>query len=247
MPHVRCYLRVSTIEQENGLDAQRAKMAPHKAGLLGDPGMLDGGEYIDQGVSGSIPIADRPAGSKLAADLERGDVALFAKLDRGFRNAADLCMTLDAWVARGVRIILLDLGVDTATPVGGLIAKIIGAVAEFERKMIGLRTKEVAARLKAQGLPHGGPPPYGMKIERRQTSKGVWRKVFVPNKWQRHIGKSILAWRRQGWTEEAIYFHLLTTGIRNNKGGEIGTTAIRTAIREEERLEREEADKASQP
>ena len=44
---------------------------------------------IEEGVSGSIPVEERPAGGALFARLERGDMVIAAKLDRLFRSALD--------------------------------------------------------------------------------------------------------------------------------------------------------------
>jgi putative DNA-invertase from lambdoid prophage Rac len=39
---------------------------------------------IEEGVSGSIPVEERPVGGALFAKLERGDIVIAAKLDRLF-------------------------------------------------------------------------------------------------------------------------------------------------------------------
>jgi putative DNA-invertase from lambdoid prophage Rac len=42
---------------------------------------------IEEGVSGSIPVEERPVGRVLFARLQRGDIVIAAKLDRLFRSA----------------------------------------------------------------------------------------------------------------------------------------------------------------
>jgi putative DNA-invertase from lambdoid prophage Rac len=44
--------------------------------------------YIEAGVSGSVPLADRPEGHRLLAAAGKGDIIITAKLDRAFRSAA---------------------------------------------------------------------------------------------------------------------------------------------------------------
>ena len=51
--------------------------------------------FVEAGVSGSVPLADRPEGQRLLAALQRGDVVITAKLDRAFRSAADALGTLE--------------------------------------------------------------------------------------------------------------------------------------------------------
>jgi putative DNA-invertase from lambdoid prophage Rac len=41
--------------------------------------------FMDTGVSGSKPLADRPEGKRLWAVVEPGDVIIAANLDRAFR------------------------------------------------------------------------------------------------------------------------------------------------------------------
>ena len=48
----------------------------------------------DGGVSGSVPLAERPEGKRLLEAVEKGDVIITAKLDRAFRSAADALGTL---------------------------------------------------------------------------------------------------------------------------------------------------------
>lgn len=38
--------------------------------------------FVERGVSGSVPLADRPLGRKLLAAAGKGDVIVTAKLDR---------------------------------------------------------------------------------------------------------------------------------------------------------------------
>jgi DNA invertase Pin-like site-specific DNA recombinase len=53
--------------------------------------------------------------------------------------------------------VVLDLGVDTTTPAGELVASVMVSVAQWERRAIGQRTKEALAAKKAQGATLGRP------------------------------------------------------------------------------------------
>ena len=46
--------------------------------------------FVEAGVSGSVPLVDRPKGERMLATLQPGDVVITAKLDRAFRSAANL-------------------------------------------------------------------------------------------------------------------------------------------------------------
>ena len=52
----------------------------------------------------------------------------------------------------------LDLGVDTTTPAGELVANVMAAVAQWERRTIGQRTREGLAAKRASGVRLGRPP-----------------------------------------------------------------------------------------
>lgn len=126
-------------------------------GEKGVGGFTDDGFFIDQSVSAlKQRFTMRPAGSKLHAILQPGDVVVIAKLDRGFRNSNDLSNTLLRWSEMGVSVSFLDIGLDTSTPIGKMVITIMGAVAQMDSDLKSERNKEVAARLKAEGKRAGG-------------------------------------------------------------------------------------------
>ena len=80
------YVRVSTLRQaEEGLslEVQRRQLE----GYALQHGLTLDRVFVEDGVSGAVPLANRPAGGALLALLEPGDVVLAAKLDRAFRSA----------------------------------------------------------------------------------------------------------------------------------------------------------------
>lgn len=146
------YTRVSTGEQARsglGLAAQRKTIrAASKA---------QGWDLIevveDDGASGKD--LDRPelrhALERIAAGEADGLVA--AKLDRITRSVLHFA-TLLGWFDRAqATLIALDLGIDTSTPGGRLVANVFASVAEWERDTIAARTKDGLAALRAQGKP----------------------------------------------------------------------------------------------
>jgi DNA invertase Pin-like site-specific DNA recombinase len=54
-------------------------------------------------------------------------------------------------------VVAIDLGIDTTTPTGELVANIMAAVSRWERQMIGVRTKDGLAVARAQGKRLGSP------------------------------------------------------------------------------------------
>jgi putative DNA-invertase from lambdoid prophage Rac len=53
-------------------------------------GLTLAGVLVEEGVSGSVPVEDRPVGGLLFARLQHGDIVIAAKLDRLFRSTARL-------------------------------------------------------------------------------------------------------------------------------------------------------------
>lgn len=150
------YCRVSTDAQWDsgaGLDAQRAAIVAEAARR----GWGDVRLYVD--VASGKSTRRRP---KLAAALDvlsRGDaqVLVVAKLDRLSRSLLDFAALMAAAQGEGWSIIALDIGVDTSTINGELVASIIMALAQWERRIIGQRTKDALASVRGRGTKLGRP------------------------------------------------------------------------------------------
>ncbi len=164
------YLRVSTEDQaeRHGIDAQRRTIA-HEAARR-DWTV----EYVvDGGYSGST--LDRPGLANLLARLRRDDVLVVARLDRLFRSLADFASLMQRSTRQRWSFVALDLGVDTTSPNGRLIANVMAAVAEWERETIAQRTRDgmAAARAKrassrqALRSPSGHESPHSRGPRRR--------------------------------------------------------------------------------
>lgn len=118
--------------------------------------------FVEGGVTGSMPLADRPEGAALLALLKTGDVVITTKLDRMFRSSLDALETLKAIKAKGVSLHMIDLGGDvTSNGISKLIFTILAAVAEAERDRIRERISVVKADQRARGRYLGGIVPFG--------------------------------------------------------------------------------------
>jgi DNA invertase Pin-like site-specific DNA recombinase len=54
-------------------------------------------------------------------------------------------------------LVALDLGVDTTTPAGEMLANVLASFAQYERRIIGQRTKDALAEKRRQGVRLGRP------------------------------------------------------------------------------------------
>lgn len=135
------YRRVSTDEQSLGLAAQLDPLEA-EAGRRGWDALV----VTDEGVSGGVPVDERPALGPALAGLSAGEVLVVAKLDRLSRSLLDFARLMHRAEAQGWSLVVLDLGIDTTTPQGKLVAHLIVSVAQWEREMIGLRIREGMAK-----------------------------------------------------------------------------------------------------
>ena len=55
-------------------------------------------------------------------------------------------------------MVALDLGIDMSTPAGEFLASVMASAAQWERRIIGVRTREALAAKRAAGVRLGRPP-----------------------------------------------------------------------------------------
>ena len=149
------YVRVSTGEQgESGLGL-KAQVAAVRAACE-----QRGWELVSvrEEVKSGSRADNRPVLVEVLASLRCGeaDAVVVAKLDRLSRSVVDAGRLLEEARKRGFNIVALDLGLDLSTPTGELVANVLAAVAQWERRMIGVRTSE-AMQVKIRAA--GGHPP----------------------------------------------------------------------------------------
>jgi DNA invertase Pin-like site-specific DNA recombinase len=162
------YVRVSTDEQALGPEAQkeaiRAWCEAHDARLCA--------VHEDIGVSGGTPVEKRP-GLNLALDAlaEHGaGVLLVAKRDRLARDVL-IGAVAERLVERlGARVLAADGTGNGDGPEQQLMRHLINAFAEYERMVIGARTK-AALRVKKQRGERVGAVPIGFRVSEDDPSR----------------------------------------------------------------------------
>lgn len=136
------YARVSTSDQN--ADAQLDALT--QAGCL---------KVFTDRASGAID--ERPELNRMLDQLRPGDTVVVFKLDRLGRNLKHLIQTISSLEERGIGFRSLTEGIDTTSPGGRLLFHLIGAVAQFERDLIGERTRAGLEAARARGR-NGGRP-----------------------------------------------------------------------------------------
>jgi DNA invertase Pin-like site-specific DNA recombinase len=174
------YLRVSTGDQFDsgaGLAAQRVVVEAECARRGWDLVALE----VEAGASGKS-MAGRPAlGSALAAvSGGAADVLVVAKLDRLSRSLLDFAGLMARAQSEGWYLVALDLGIDLSTPAGEFMASVMASAAQWERRIIGQRTKDALAAKRAAGVVLGAPRVIPLEVlERIQRERAEGRGLRV--------------------------------------------------------------------
>lgn len=166
------YLRVSTNEQAlsgAGLDAQEAAIRAE----VDRRGWTLHALHTDAGISGRS-LARRPALDAALFDVENGFAGgiIVAKLDRLSRSLLDFAGLMERARAKHWNLVALDLGIDLSTPAGEFMASVMASAAQWERRIIGQRTKDALAVRRAAGVRLGRPP----LLDKRVTTFVVARR-----------------------------------------------------------------------
>ena len=192
---VLAYVRVSTDEQVDsgaGLDAQRSAISAEceRRGWTITETIEDAGW--------SARNLKRPGIQTALERLKSGeaDALVVAKLDRLSRSMLDFTTLMAQAQKQGWALVALDCAVDTTTPAGEAMASVLAVFAQFERRLIGQRTKEGLAVKRAQGVKLGRPRSLPDEVRAR-----------------------IIEERKRGATLTAIANDLNSDGVRTAQGG----------------------------
>ena len=130
------------------------------------PGLEVAQTYADDGVSGTIPLHERPEGRRLLEDAKEGKFStlLVYRLDRLGRSLLVIVDAHDKLQACGVALKSATEPIDTSTPSGRLIFQMLASFAEYERETIRERTRAGLHRA-YRGSRHFGAVPYGYRTD----------------------------------------------------------------------------------
>jgi len=173
------YVRVSTSEQASsgaGLDAQRAMIAAEAERRGWHV------EWIEDAGSSAKDLR-RPGIQEALQRLCAGeaDALVIAKLDRLSRSLLDFAAVTAQAQRECWKIVALDLGVDTSTPSGEMLANVLASFAQFERRLIGQRTSEALRAKRAAGVhlgrPRALPNDVGLRIANARRSGATYAAI----------------------------------------------------------------------
>jgi DNA invertase Pin-like site-specific DNA recombinase len=205
------YRRVSTAEQSGsglGLDAQETAIVVAAARL-----QLPLAEtFTDAGISGGLPLEQRPGLLSALDALAKGDVLIVAKRDRLGRDVLNVAMFERLAERKGARIVsAAGEGTDTNDPTSRLMRQIVDCFAEYERAIIRARTRAALAVKKARGERVGGIP-FGYQL----ADDG---RTLAPHADEQRALGVLRELRAAGYTFRAVADELNRQGFRSRTGG----------------------------
>ncbi|MCG7415676.1 recombinase family protein [Microbacterium aurum] len=202
---VVAYMRTSTDEQDNGIEAQRAAI-DRAAQFYGWEIVA----YLEDKVSGGVDLDKRERGALALAMVREGvaDALVVAKLDRLSRSTVDFGNILETSRKEGWGVVILDPNIDTTSANGELVLNVLISVAQWERRIISERTKSGLAVVrrrpnpdkKAIGRPRTVPDDIVARIV-REHAEGMTSYAIAKNLTADHVPTAQGAPR---WTPQTV-------------------------------------------
>src|SRR6202165_1295492 len=170
-PTVRCaiYTRKSTeegLDQDfNSLDAQREAGEAYIKSQKHLGWTLVSTHYDDGGFTGGD--LDRPALQQLLEELDAHhiDCVVVYKVDRLSRSLLDFARLVDRFDQRAVSFVSVTQQFNTTTSLGRLTLNILLSFAQFEKELIGERTRDKMSAARRKGKWVGGCPVLGYDVD----------------------------------------------------------------------------------
>jgi site-specific DNA recombinase len=209
---LRCaiYTRKSTeegLEQEfNSLDAQREAaeafiLSQRREGWIALPELYDDGGFTGANM-------ERPALTKLLHAVEAGelDCVVVYKVDRLSRSLLDFSRMLSVFEKHKVSFVAVTQQFNTSTSLGRLTLNILLSFAQFERELIGERTRDKMSAARRKGKWVGGCPVLGYDVDpgggrlvvNEEEAKRV-RAIFALFEKHRSAVLTLAEIERRGW------------------------------------------------
>jgi len=190
------YMVVSTGDTKDTIDALEAKA--NSLGLGPLRVVKDIARETDR--SHMKPFRRRHYGYKLYLEARPHDTVVFPSFARAFNGFTDLAHNLKRWVPAGVRVIIIDLGIDTASEFGRNWTAVYLKVAEARDRV------NEKLRLKIMKRTHDRGKHRGLLGVTRKGSKGS--KYYQVEPMLYELAMKCQAWVKEGWSYDSIETHL---------------------------------------
>ena len=231
---LRCaiYTRKSTeegLDQEfNSLDAQREAaesfvQSQRREGWIALPELYDDGGFTGANM-------DRPALTRLlhAVEARELDCVVVYKVDRLSRSLLDFTRMLSVFEKHKVSFVAVTQQFNTSTSLGRLTLNILLSFAQFERELIGERTRDKMSAARRKGKWVGGCPVLGYDVapgggrlvvneEEAERVRAIFA-LFEENRSARLTLAEIerRGWRLKSWTRKTGQFRAVGPFAKNS-------------------------------
>jgi len=167
------YLRCSGLGQVGGDTWARQTAAIAKYAKQHGFQVVD--EFRDAGVSGTKDLDNRPGLAALLGQVESNGVKIVL-VENATRLARDLMVgevILQQLTNAGCQVIAADSGTDLTAdsddPTRRLIRQVLGAVAEFDRRVTVMKLRAARERKRSRGERCEGRKPFGTQLGEQET------------------------------------------------------------------------------
>jgi site-specific DNA recombinase len=240
------YARVSSEEQRENLTIEpQIAMYKQWVDLQNQAGHSHEsiGIYEDNGVSGTIPFAQRPAGSRLIEEVhaELADLVIVTRVDRLGRDTVDIITATRDLYERSLPVKSLSEDYDLSTPAGRFMFHMLAAQAGFIRDSMTERSIEASTHWAKNGVWLGGIIPYGYMVEgKKKEARLVISTRMIPGLNMTEADVVRLIYRllvEDRWSTIRIAEHLNSLGVptaytrdqrKTKKRGEPDDTKVAT-------------------
>lgn len=210
------YRRTSTDDQLLGIDAQDATLRR----IASERGCEFARIFTEHESGGN---RERPELDKAIRHARRiGAALVVAKLDRLARDSTFLGQLSEG----DVPLIFGDLPEVDGSAASRLTVQMMAAIAEFERRRIGERTREALAQLKAQGRKLGTPANLTQEARLKGTAAAARQRVAKAVEQMADIAAVVQPMRAEGRSLRQIAAHLNDEGYVTRKGGAWSPTQV---------------------
>lgn len=208
---IRCavYTRKSVDEgldlEMNTLTVQREAAEAYIESQRGEGWRCLETQYDDGGYTGGN--IDRPALQRLLEDIKAGrvDCVVVYKVDRLSRSLLDFAKLSELFDQHGVSFVSVTQQINTGNSMGKLMLNVLLSFAQFEREIIGERTKDRMAAARRKGRWIGGRPflgydvaPEGRALVVNELEARQVRRAFEVYLEERSLSQSVRQLRSEG-------------------------------------------------
>jgi DNA invertase Pin-like site-specific DNA recombinase len=231
------YIRASTDKQIASPETQRQIIDDYAKRL----GRSIDRYFTDPAESGKKPLLERQSGKELSLVLNPGDHVIAARLDRLSRSFIGFAHILELFLKKRITMHLCDMpdGVfDPDNPMSELMIGVLIVVANYERRLISVHTREGLQVRKQRGERYCRCAEYGWRWENRfdlRLGKSV--NIKVPDEQEREILRKVVELRGAGQSFEQIREDLCyQMKACTRMGGEWTTSRIKYLVQQGLRL-----------